>query len=483
MRSFRRWLGVVVLGMFFFMVVVDGSIVTIAVPAMAAALGVGTAQVNLVIAVYLITISALLLPFGQLGDRIGRPRLFRIGTAAFLLGSGLAGAAPAFAWVLAGRVVQAIGASMTMATSYAVVTDLFPPGQLGRAFGVESIFISLGALAGPGLGGLILAQWGWREIFWVNVPLGGLCLVMAWWALPGNAPRPREAPYDWVGTGGVIVLALLFYAATVAAGPRPLVALGKLIGVALGGGLWLAWERRQAAPLLDLQLLRSPPLAVPLAASLLSFIAAYAFVLLAPIDLELVGHLDARATGLVLMAGPVVALVANPVAGVVTDRWPAPRLMRLGMVVLVVVQLALVVRPGGGSAWWLVAVAAVTAVGTAVFTTAANTRIMTSSDPAHRGAVGAVSALARELGMMIGVAVSSVVFYGALSRVTGRQVASALHQPASALVAAERGAYVLAAGLLVVALGLLMKRKRDKHGRGPLNRDVEHRGQGRDGAA
>lgn len=141
MTEAKRWLGLGVLGMFFFMVVVDGSIVTIAVPTMAQALQEGTASVNLVISIYLITISALLLPFGQLGDRIGRTRLFQLGTAGFVVGSWLAGAFDVLTWVLIGRVIQAIGASMTMATSYAVVTDLFPPAQLGRAFGIESIFI------------------------------------------------------------------------------------------------------------------------------------------------------------------------------------------------------------------------------------------------------------------------------------------------------------------------------------------------------
>jgi MFS family permease len=323
MKAMQRWLGLCVLGMFFFMVVVDGSIVTIAVPTMARALHVGTASVNLVISVYLITISALLLPFGQLGDRIGRTRLFQMGTAGFVIGSWLAGATNELSVVLIGRVIQAIGASMTMATSYAVVTDLFPPEQLGRAFGIESIFISLGALAGPGLGGLILANWGWREIFWVNVPIGVVCLVLSVWTLPKNVSHLQNVRFDWLGVGGLILLAGGFYAVSVLAGRQPVIALAGLavIGLILWG--WLLIEKRQSAPLFEARLLKGETVATPLLASFLSFIAAYAFVLLAPIYLQLVVHLDSRLTGLVLMAGPLAALVANPLAGVLVDHWGA----------------------------------------------------------------------------------------------------------------------------------------------------------------
>lgn len=149
----RRWLNLTILGVFFFMVIVDGSIVTIAIPAMAKGLAIGTERVGLVISIYLVTICALLLPFGQLGEQWRREHCFILGTFAFLVGSWLTGAGNTLTWVLGGRVIQGVGASLTMANSYALVADWFPAKQLGRAFGIESIFISLGGLAGPGLAG------------------------------------------------------------------------------------------------------------------------------------------------------------------------------------------------------------------------------------------------------------------------------------------------------------------------------------------
>lgn len=458
MKTMQRWLGLCVLGMFFFMVVVDGSIVTIAVPTMARALHVGTASVNLVISVYLITISALLLPFGQLGDRIGRTRLFQMGTAGFVIGSWLAGATNELSVVLIGRVIQAIGASMTMATSYAVVTDLFPPEQLGRAFGIESIFISLGALAGPGLGGLILANWGWREIFWVNVPIGVVCLVLSVWTLPKNVSHLQNARFDWLGVGGLILLAGGFYAVSVLAGRQPVIALAGLavIGLILWG--WLHLEKRQSAPLFEASLLKGEKVATPLLASFLSFIAAYAFVLLSPIYLQLVVHLDSRITGLVLMAGPLAALVANPLAGVLVDHWGQATLMRIGMVIMLIAQLGLIALSGVGEPWWVIIWSVISVIGTALFTTAANTQIMTGVTAAHRGAIGALNSLAREVGMMLGVSVASGIYYGVLSQTAGKMVTNALHQSRAELILAQRGAYLVASILLGVALWQLRRR-------------------------
>lgn len=458
MTEAKRWLGLGVLGMFFFMVVVDGSIVTIAVPTMAQALQEGTASVNLVISVYLITISALLLPFGQLGDRIGRTRLFQLGTAGFVAGSWLAGAFDVLTWVLVGRVVQAVGASMTMATSYAVVTDLFPPSQLGRAFGIESIFISLGALAGPGLGGLILATWGWREIFWLNVPIGVVCLIISLWALPKNSPQVKKGVFDWGGAIGLLVLASGFYA--VSTTTQPVWLLRGFLLLSAGVYLWLRHEKKHSAPLLDLKLLTRNAVGAPLLASFLSFIAAYAFVLLGPIYLQLVVGLDSRVTGLVLMAGPIVALVANPLAGVFVDRFGQSRLMTVGMAVMLVAQLGMVALNGGGEPWWLIAWSILSVVGTALFTTASNTRIMTGVDAQHRGAVGSVNSLARELGMMLGVSLSSAIYYAVLSHAAGHAVVSALHQSLPALILAQRGAYLVAAELLGVALWVLMRKQK-----------------------
>lgn len=309
----HRWLALCTLGLFFFMVIVDGSIVTIAVPAMAASLEVPTSQVNLVIAIYLVGISGLLLTFGQLGDQLGRINLFKWGTLLFTIGSATAALGISFSFVLGGRLIQAVGASMTMANSYAIVTDIFPMAFLGRALGIESIFISLGALAGPGIGGLLLNYLSWHAIFWVNVPLGLACLLIEWFIFPIQKPvvSIQRLKIDWQGTLWLVLAAVSFYFLSSVALTHPVMALLGLIiliGVLVQ---FILSERHSEKPLLNFRIFTYPLFTRSMLASFMSFIASYFFTLLAPIYLQVILHVTSQLTGLLLMIAPVVALAAN----------------------------------------------------------------------------------------------------------------------------------------------------------------------------
>ncbi|WP_125579290.1 MFS transporter [Lacticaseibacillus suibinensis] len=460
----RRWLNLMILGVFFFMVIVDGSIVTIAIPAMAHGLAVGTERVGLVISIYLVTISALLLPFGQLGAQWGRERCFMLGTLAFLVGSWLTGAGAQLSWVLGGRVLQGVGASLTMANSYALVADWFPPQQLGRAFGIESIFISLGGLAGPGLGGLVLTHWDWRYLFWLNLPIGGLCLVAAVLWFPRTASRQR-LHLDWGGTGLLMALAIVFYVSTASSLTQPGLAL---LGLALSGGLlWLLvrWEQHRPHPLLNLALLKTPAFGWPLAAAFTTFVAAYYFTLLGPIYLQVVVGLSPAATGAVLMAGPLVAIVANPLAGMAADRWSQPRVMQNGLLLLLVSALGLVLLTGQFEPLAFLLVSVVMAIGTSVFGTANSAFLMREVTPAQRGAAGALTALLREVGLVLGVSLASTSFYGSLGALARQPLTTALGQPVSRLLTAQHLAYALAAVILLG--GWWLNRRLLKSGHAP----------------
>mgnify|MGYP004467432971 CR=1 FL=1 len=446
----HRWLGVVILGMFFFMVIVDGSIVTIAVPAMAQSLQVGTERVNLVISVYLVTISALLLVFGQLGEVWGRERLFQLGTLGFVIGSWLAGASNQLPLVLSGRVIQGVGASMTMATSYALVTDWFAPGELGRAFGVESIFISIGGLAGPGIGGLVLAHWDWRYIFWLNVPIGLVCLLASWWVFPRQKKTRPLKHFDWAGGEALIGLAISLYAATALLMTRPLLAAGWLLG--FSGLLWwfIRHEATAVKPLLQLRLFAAPTFVLPLGAAFCTFVAAYFFTLLAPIYLQLVVHLSSALTGLVLMGGPLIAIVGNPVAGVAVERWSQVRVMVVGITLLVGSTLGLVGLNGKFEPLALLGLSLVMAIGTSLFGTANSAYLMSRVHAEGRGAAGAMNSLVREVGLVLGVTLASASFYGSLTAIGGHVVTDASTQPAGLLLAAQRLSYLVAVVILIV---------------------------------
>jgi hypothetical protein len=132
--------------------------------------------------------------------------------------------------------------------------------------------------------------------------------------------------------------------------------------------------------------------------------------------------------------------------------------MRIGMVIMLIAQLGLIALSGVGEPWWVIIWSVISVIGTALFTTAANTRIMTGVTAAHRGAIGALNSLAREVGMMLGVSVASGIYYGILSQTAGKMVTNALHQSRAELILAQRGAYLVASILLGVALWQLRRR-------------------------
>lgn len=452
MTASRRWLSLMVLGLFFFMVIVDGSIVTIAIPAMATALHVGTERTNLVIGIYLVVISAFLLPFGRLGDRWGRIQLFKYGMIGFLIGSWLAGAMSTLSGVLIARAIQAIGASMVMANSYAIVTDIFPREELGRAFGIESIFISLGALAGPGLGGLILSHWSWSYIFWINLPVGVVCVVLAWWIMPNQHRESGTMTFDWLGTLELIGMAASFYAfsATILAHVGSAM-IWLLVFVILLSHFWW-YEQRIPQPLLDAALFRNRQFRLAITAAFLSFVAAYFFTLIAPIYLQLVVHESSQTTGLVLIGAPLVAMIANPLAGAATDRWSKVSVMKIGMSVIIMAAAGVLTLNGQREPWMILIWSGLSAVGTALFGTANNTYVMSSVTVTQRGMAGAINSLIRECGLVLGTTLASVTFYGELSLRAGHRVTNAVGQSQSHLLMAQLVAYGFALGLVILAI-------------------------------
>lgn len=161
----KRWLILIVLNLFTFMSTLDGSIVNIALPVLVKELALPVAQVEWVTTGYLMAICSVILFFGKLGDIAGKIKMFKLGMVVFTIGSLLCGLSHSLPLLIASRVVQAVGASMTMANSQGIVTDIFPSTERGKALGLIGTFVSLGSIAGPSLGGIIVSSMGWEYIF------------------------------------------------------------------------------------------------------------------------------------------------------------------------------------------------------------------------------------------------------------------------------------------------------------------------------
>ncbi|WP_137597759.1 MFS transporter [Paucilactobacillus kaifaensis] len=451
----RRWSVLSILGLFFFMVIVDGSIVTIAIPDIARDLNVPTGETNLIISVYLITICATLLLFGQFGDQFGRIRIFEIGTLIFLIGSFLAGAGHDLGFVLIGRLVQGIGASMTMANSYAIVTDIFPADQLGRAFGIEGIFISLGALAGPGLGGVILANLPWGYIFWINLPLGLICLIVGALIYPKNI-KLKKQKIDWYGAITLALAAVSLYVLTMQINAS-FIRIVLLVIIFIGFSWWfINVERKAVRPLLNLTIFRNAIFSKSIIIAFLSFIVSYFFTILAPLYLQLVLNYSTQFTGLLLMIAPIISIFASPITGYISDHYNQQVEMTAGMVMLIIAQMALLFLSGKFEPYYFIAISALISIGMVTFGTPNNVLVMQSVPVKLRGMAGSTNSLVREFGLVLGTTISTIIFYRVLSFLSRHEVRTAIGVPTTTIINAQRWTYAVGLILLLVALIIII---------------------------
>ncbi|MGX7328074.1 MFS transporter [Enterococcus bulliens] len=183
---------------FIFMSTLDSSIVNIALPTISRELSIPLTQSEWVVSSYLLTICCTLLIFGKLGDMLGKTTVYKVGGIIFIVGSLCCGLSQNLLMLVASRILQALGSGMIMSNSNGIITETFPKQQRGRALGILAAFVSLGAITGPGLGGLLLSQWNWNAIFLINVPIGLIGIAFGYRILPRSTHRQKQR-LDYIG--------------------------------------------------------------------------------------------------------------------------------------------------------------------------------------------------------------------------------------------------------------------------------------------
>ncbi|MDT3391705.1 MAG: MFS transporter, partial [Bacillota bacterium] len=332
----NRWWILVAVGLFTFMSTLDGSIVNIALPLMSRDLHIPMNQAEWVVSIYLIVVCALLLLFGKLGDAFGKIRIFRLGTFFFVLGSLLCGFNQSLTFLLLARSLQAFGASMTMSTNNGIITEIFPIQERGKALGFIGSFVSLGSIAGPGIGGLILAVLPWGYIFWLNVPIGILTMIIGHKILPHDLLANRK-PIDF---GGFMLFMITIVSLFVGVflgqqiGFTQPIILGLFLLAILMFSAFLWYEPRQKEPLIAFKLFRNSAFTLSLIAGFLIFVTNFFFNVISPFYLENARAISPTIAGYILMMFPIVQVIASPLAGSISDRIGPELLTFIGLVLI-----------------------------------------------------------------------------------------------------------------------------------------------------
>lgn len=319
-------MGIVLLGLF--MSVLDTVIVSIALPSITAYFGNTISESQWVVTAYLITITASMMIFGKLSAYTGLKKMFLGGIALFTISSLGCGIAPSLPILITFRIAQAIGGAMTSSISMAIIYRLNPPDMQGKAIGIMGATVAIGSLAGPCIGGVLIEVLDWRSIFYINIPIGiiGLLLGIPYLRITDireKEERKKGENIDWTGAIsfaiGITSVMVLFNAIAT----KGLYSMEVLTSFATMSSafIFLKWnEKKQINPILDIRVFREPMFLLPLLSMVLFFAAVFMLNITMPFYLERVLKFTPLHVGTMMMIIPLVLVIGSPIIGWLYDR-------------------------------------------------------------------------------------------------------------------------------------------------------------------
>src|SRR6266568_2200285 len=442
------WLVLVVLTSGFFMILLDTTIVNVAIPAMSAGLNTTLDQILWVLNAYILVYAVLLITAGRLGDLYGQRTLFAIGLFIFTVASALCGLAQNPTELIAARVLQGVGGALLTPQTLAILTSIFPPERRGAAFGVWGGVAGLATLAGPTVGGAIITYIDWRWIFYINVPIGILALVATFLIIPDLRPG-RHHGWDVVG---IVVATTGLFAIVFGLIEGERYSWGQIesypitIPEVIGAGvvlmiLFIIWERVQAEPLVPLSLFRDRNFTVAnWIAAAISF-GMLSIFLPFTIYLQSARGFSALVAGLTMAPMSLMSMFTAPFAGRMADRFGGKYILMAGIFLFTIGFGSIALVAGPDSTWINFLVPAMVAgLGIGMTFAPMTTVAMRNVEPRIAGSASAVLNTIRQLGAAIGSAVVGAVLQN--------QLASTLHDQAvshaAALPEAFRAQFVAA---------------------------------------
>lgn len=436
------------------MATLDISIVNISLPTMVESLHTNFATIQWVVLSYALVLTSMVLGAARLGDMVSKKRVFFIGLNIFTVGSLLCGLAPGVGWLICFRAFQGVGAVMTQALGAAIITEIFPVSERGRALGIMGGIVSVGLAMGPAIGGILIGVAGWRSIFLVNVPIGVITAFIVARQIPLLPPRRSGQHFDALGAV-IMLLSLVSYALAMTMSLQvgfsdPTIQL--LLGGAIVGLIILALlEKRLKEPMLDPKLFSNVLFTLNLLMGFLVFVCL-AGVIIFPFFLEFVKGYPTEQVGLMMMVVPISMGIFAPLAGSMSDRFGSRAISFIGLLIVLGGCLSIGTMHKEVSALGYILRMIPLGVGLGVFQSPNNSAIMGAVPRERLGVASGLLTLSRTLGQATGVPLMGMLFIIFASR-TGQMAsdASLSNAPAEALVAGLRGAYHTAALIIFVA--------------------------------
>lgn len=402
-----------VVGVGTFMSTLMSSSINVSLPTISSSFGVTFSTVAWVSLAYLLATTSLLLPFGRAADMLGRRSVYISGFFVFITGSILCTLSVTVLQLILSRSFQGIGAAMLMSCGPALITHSFPTNQRGKALGILGTIVAAGLTMGPPLGGFLVDSLGWRSIFYINIPIGLLGMGFGYMILKKDSREPLNQKFDFKGAIFLVISLVLLLLALEnyqklgfkSAGMQWLFA-----GFLFFTTLFLANESKVDHPLINLNSFRHRLFALANLSALVMFVCLLSVTFLMPFYLERVLGTPTSRVGIILITVPLCSSIMAPLSGSLSDRMGSRFLSSFGLLLVGLSLFSLIALDADSSYADVIFRLIILGVGTGIFSSPNTSSIMGSVSRKNLGVAAAVLAAMRNLGMGIGVALTSSIF-------------------------------------------------------------------------
>ncbi len=396
-----------------FIAPLDASIVNTILPSFTSIFQADISLVQWIPTVYLLVICCLILMFGRLGDIIGHKSIYLTGVGVFAATSIFCGLSQNIWMLIIFRAFQGIGGAMLMSVGPAIVTSAFPSHERGKAMGVFTTSIAIALAIGPTLGGMITEYASWRLVFFINIPICIFAVVFGLRTIPRSKTN-KDQRLDWPGsiTVFVFLLSILLYMNRAKDwGWNSALSVMLLICAIVSGVWFIRAEKKVQQPMVNLDLFKNRVFALGNLSMLLNFIVAYTVVFLTPFYLTIILKLPISQVGLVLATFPLVMLLVSPISGTISDHIGYRVLTCSGMAICTFAMILLSRLTAADSVMNVVGYLMIFSLGISIFLSPNSSAVMGSIPKMYLGIASGIMANMRNLGMILGIAISGAVFY------------------------------------------------------------------------
>jgi EmrB/QacA subfamily drug resistance transporter len=395
-----------------------GSAVNIALPTIANEYGMDAVLLSWVATAYLLAAAIFLVSIGRLADIYGRKKVFGIGIFVYTLSAILSAFSPSGEWLVVFRFIEGFGASMIFGTGVAILTSVFPPGERGKALGINVAAVYFGLSVGPFLGGFLTQQFGWRSVFLSNVPLGAITLIFVFWKFKGKEWAEAEGEkFDYTGAvlWSVMLIAIMYGLSLLPAITGAWLILAGFLGLAL----FIFWELKAEHPVLDVTLFKTNRVfTFSNMAALINYSATFAVGFLLSLYLQYIKNFSPLNAGMILLAQPVMQAIFSPFAGKLSDRIE-PRIVASSGMTLIVIGLSIfaVILSETTALEFIIASLCLLGLGFALFSSPNTNAIMSCVEKKCYGVASGVVGTMRLIGQLLSMATATLLFALFIGRV------------------------------------------------------------------